>query len=75
MDTRTSQENRKSGIACAGKCTSPGMCPGRALLVSAIAGYGISALTGLEWTFYVIAIAGTILLMLGAHHWLLRLFR
>ena len=60
-----------AGAACGpGGCGAPGVCPGQALLISLLAGYGLQGLTGLEWVLPAVTIAGTVLLVCGLYRYL-----
>lgn len=51
-------------------CGGAGMCPGQALLLSILAGYGVQYLTGQEWLFFTTAFVGTVLLVSGWYRYL-----
>lgn len=48
-----------------GRCGGKGMCPGQALLLSILAGAGVSNLTGLSWMTPLVAITLGYLLITG----------
>ncbi|MGC9452833.1 MAG: hypothetical protein ACP5I4_15445 [Oceanipulchritudo sp.] len=66
----TANERDSDRIACAGGCGGSGMCPGQAILLSLVAGYGLSALTGWHWMQPLVLVTGTILLITGWYRYL-----
>jgi hypothetical protein len=46
------------------------MCPGQAMLVSLIAGAGLSRLTGWDWLLPAVMAGGTVFLIAGWHRFL-----
>lgn len=66
----TVSERDSDRTACAGGCGRSGMCPGQALLLSLVAGYGLSTLTGWHWMQPLVLVTGTILLITGWYRYL-----
>lgn len=54
---KSCSKNRSCGVS--------GMCPGQALLLSLLAGMGLSAVTGIEWLTPVVAIILGFVLITG----------
>ena len=58
-------DQESKSCSTTGSCGVKGMCPGQALLLSLLAGMGLSSLTGIEWLTPVVAVVLGFILITG----------